>query len=398
MFFFTLLLLLVTHSLWMQLNSTASPQIPWFEFLCQFPQTIERGFLAALVLAAILLIFSASESLTRRVIRVVYFVSFTGLVLLDQHRLQPWTLQLLLFSIVLSLAPRRDGLSCCRALVIILYAYSAISKIDLAFLDGQGQLLLDGLLKPFGVDNEMWSRQTKRALAASFPVGELLVACLLVPQRTRGIGLVGATLMHLMILVALGPWGLNHENGVLIWNVYFLFQNFILFRKPSEAAESDPSPRKASSWIAIGVTGLFAILPSLENWGWYDHWPAWAVYSARPERVEVLVDESIVASLSPSLQSLCGRPAPLDVRVPIVLDRWSFQTRDCPIYPQARYRVALANALLRKQVDSQSITIEISSTPNRFTGKREKHVFHGWKEIDQLRKNYRLNTQARILE
>ncbi len=396
--FFTLLLVLVTFPLWKPLDSTASPQIPWFDFLCQFPQSIETGFLAALILAAILLVFSAKKSLTRRVTRVVYLASFIGLVLLDQHRLQPWTLQLLLFSVVLSLAPRRDGLSCCRILVVTLYVYSSISKIDLAFLDGQGQLLLDGLFKPFGVNNEMWSRQTNRALAASLPLGELLVAFLLVTDRFRRIGLVGATLMHLMILVALGPWGLNHEYGVLIWNVYFIFQNFILFRKPIEAVEAAPSSRKVSNWIAIGVTGLFAFLPALENWGWYDHWPAWAVYSARPERVEVLVDESIVPSLPASLQELCGRPAPLDVRVPIVLDRWSFHTRNCPIYPQARYRVALANALLRKQVDSQSITIEISSTPNRFTGKREKHVFHGWKEIDQLRKNYRLNTQARILE
>ncbi len=153
---FAFLLLYVTTPLWGAGGTEISPQIPWFEALCLTPQFIDTLFLVTLSLSSALLLFVSANAPFRRENLIVFFLSLTGLLLLDQHRLQPWALQFFLFSFVLAISHNVCGLKCCRILVIIIYVYSAISKFDLSFLDGPWQILLDGLKKPLQIDISMW--------------------------------------------------------------------------------------------------------------------------------------------------------------------------------------------------------------------------------------------------
>ena len=391
---FTILLLIATWGLWSSPASAANPQIPWLSVLCPVPSWVDLVLLSGVILASSLLMIDRTKSPRRWLAQAAYFVCFSGLVLFDQHRLQPWTLQFLLIGAVLTLSPNQIGLRCCRWIVVTVYIYSAISKFDDAFLTGHGQLLLDGLLKPFSIDHAFWPERTRQLIVAMFPIGELATALLLISRRLRRWGVASSCLMHITLLLTLGPLGLDHENGVLLWNLFFIFQNILLFWNGPESRQ-EPSVLRATDRLTYTLTGIMFVLPILENWGMYDHWPAWAVYSPRPERVRILVDEKATKRFPQNLQSLCGSPTPLDDRVPLLLDRWAFQTRHCPIYPQLRYRLALASALLVDHAANEEVTIKIGFTPDRWTGKRKSTTLTDKAAMDLYLKNFRVNITPR---
>lgn len=397
---FTLLLLVVTHALWGSPPTVDNPQIPWFAWGIDAPFGVDICSVFLLSTASLGLCLFSMRNRTTRAFFLIYTISFSILILLDQHRLQPWVLQFLLMTIVLGLSKHHLGMKCCRWIVLTIYFYSALSKLDTSFYESHGQLLLDGLLKAVHIDGSFWSDNFRNLLAMLFPLGELLIVSLLLFRRTCRCGVVFSWVMHSAIILAVGPLGLNHEFGVLLWNVYFILQNYILFwahqDKREEEATLPPSRIQIGNRLAVSLTILFAVLPVLENWGWYDHWPAWAVYSSRSESVVILVDQEAAEEFPNFLKELCGRPILFEEKVPVSLDRWSFEKRNCPIYPQMRYRLALAKALIQEWTSEDEIEFKIESTPQRWTGERETITLVGWSELERyLSATFYLNTKAR---
>jgi len=398
---FTLCLMGVTWPLWSASLSWDSPRIPWWECLTTAPPLLDGiGLSAALLGAAGLVVTTWSSTARVRIFSPLLFVLGIGLLVsLDQHRLQPWVVQFLLFGLFALFASGEVFLRGARWMVIAIYLWSAISKMDVTFLSQQGQLFLNGLLDPLGIDHTYWSPAFKQRIAAGFPAGELLTALLLLSPRTRRWGLVLSVLLH-TVLIGILAFGLGHEWGVLIWNVYFILQNLILFRpisriRPATVSETPFMVRRSWNW-SWGIP-LFAITyPALELAGACDHWPAWGVYCARPAQVKILIPDYATENLPDQLKSHLGLPAPLDERLPLSLDAWCFETRRCPIYPQERYRLALAVALLKSHLAENAIAVEIRSTPNRWTGARTLTTLNGFNEIEQhCRKQFLLNTTPR---
>jgi hypothetical protein len=318
-------------------------------------------------------------------------------ILLDQHRLQPWAYQFVIVGAVLSLAPTGHGLRLVRLLVVSIYFWSAVSKVDAAFLESHGQLLLDGLLKATRNDVAAWSPGVRRAAAAAMSLGELAVGALLLLPRTRRVGLTASIAMHVVLLLTLGPWGLDHKPGVLIWNVCFIAQNLLLFRRASAPEPQTPGGGVATygSGAATIVVTLSAVLPALEPIGWWDHWPGWAVYSSRPALVRILVRESRVDDLPAALRTCVGPPEPLTDWRPVSIDAWSFDLRQCPIYPQERYRLALIGAIAGEAGLEDDVRVRVETSPNRRTGERSQFELSGIAEIRARCGVFRLNTRAR---
>ncbi|MCA9110467.1 MAG: hypothetical protein KDA52_10990 [Planctomycetaceae bacterium] len=401
------LLVFATWPLW--IPGPELPEIPWSESWCFLPESFFDWTLLAGAALWLVLEFVGLDRRSCRtwIIRGILAGPWMILLVLDQHRLQPWVMQMLMLAAILSVADARTGLRCARLLVISIYIHSALSKIDVAFINSHGQFLLDGLTKSLGVSTEFWSATTKRVLAGTFPVGELLTGIFLLWPRTRRIGLTLAIMMHVMLLLTLGPLGHAHHWGVLVWNVYFILMDLLIFRA-SVPVEKDRielparnssilSPdfsEKAGNVIAYAGTALFAILPCLSWWGYWDHWPSWAVYSSRPAIVEVSVPEGDIERLPQSLQPFIGSPQPLSDLCPVNLDAWSFETLWCPMYPQERYRLAVALALgERSGIDSMRVIVR--SSPDRWTGERQETTLDGLPAIRSRAEKFWINTRSR---
>ena len=375
--------------------STEFPRIPWFSWLCEIPNWCDRVALAGLIsgLVSVLVLAPWRERFAAPKVRLAIFailaVSGGMLLLLDQHRLQPWAYQFAWIVLVLATAPAGRALMLIRLLTIGIYLWSAISKFDATFLATTGPDLLHGLWQTLALDPHLLDGNRASTLAWGLPLGELAVALLLAMPWTRRFGLLVSIVMHGLLLVVLGPWGLDHQPGVLLWNLYFIGQNILLF-----GARIEPVAGSERRWglAEMGIS-LALLLPILEPFGWFDHWPAWAVYAPGAERVTLLLDAAAAERLPESMQAHLGSPQWRDGGRVVRTDLWSLRALSAPIYPQGRFRAAVASAIIERYQFDEGATLVVESRADRLTGDRERRVFRGADAIKRHATSYWVNTR-----
>jgi hypothetical protein len=259
-----LTLLLATHRLW--LGSTGFPQVPAFRWLISAPDWVD---------AATAGIFLVGAAISGR--RGHFWVAATAFVLvsacLNQHRLQVWAYHLSTAGLFATFSAPGRALPRLRWLTISIYAWSAVSKLDVGFAAGPGQTLLGGLAAAFQMNPP----------AGAFgkygpwlmPIGELMTAVALAVPRWRRVGLWLSIAMHVLLLLAVGPLGLGHELGVQIWNVLFLVQNVILFRQRAETIATTADGQAVSTQpradrLMGGLLAFVVVMPALQPWSFWD--------------------------------------------------------------------------------------------------------------------------------
>ena len=274
--------------------------------------------------------------------------------------------------------------------------------MDQGFCVGHGRFLLDGFCKAIGFirGTEFWPEAVRWSVTAAIPVFELLIAFGLSWQRTRGGAVIGAAIMHIALLMALGPFGHGHRPGVLIWNVFFLVQNWWLFHRTGRVQHDVAGiPQSGVNPIGNSFSRLvvFAAMfwPSLESFELCDHWPAWAVYAAKPERVTVFVHATELAKLPVNLKQYLEDQQILDEWHPLRIDRWSLDTVYSPIYPQDRFQVGVALGLV-SNLELNQIRVVIAGPANRWTGKRAVHEYIGLESVNTLADSFRCGARPRL--
>ncbi len=412
-------LLAATHALWFPRSlDDAFPQVPLLQAFCGWPvlaDTVCAGWLIAGWLM-ILLGWRQAGCLS---------VLVTGclLICLNQHRLQPWHCQLLIFALIFSLVSPQLQLKALRIMVVSIYVFSALSKLDYEFLHTVGQQFLEQLLSFVGLDN--FSGSTGILMASIIPVAELALALGLVFPKTRPWAGVGVCGMHCLLLLILGPWGLNHSWGVLLWNVYFIGLAWLLFVWPvaSDATHSDSSSPllnsqsasppssseelastgrsswnvrlKLGDWLAAVMLLPLLVMPVGERFGLWDHWPSWALYAPHSSRVEIFVATTAIERLPESLQAITPPPVgnPLWVRLPIA--SWSLTTLGVPVYPQARFQLGVARSLAEKLSTEFELRVDILGVASRFTGRRTTQRREGMTALRRASEHYFFSTLPR---
>jgi len=294
-----------------------------------------------------------------------------------------------------------------RWLLISVYVYSALGKLDYEFLHSVGQRMLAAMARLCGQDSSTIPMSVRLGLVATFPVTELLLGIGLAWPKTRRVAGLLAIGFHVVLVVLLGPLGLNHRLGVLIWNVQFAILAYLLFvaggeRRTARDAESFDSnsfwqaglQRLCCLWIATVIA-----LPCTERFGLWDHWPSWALYAPHSSRVRIEVTTPVLGRLPAELLGWMNLPKQVDelalewIDVPI--DMWSLQSLGTPIYPQARYQLGVAKHLA-SAIDSEfDVRLTILSNANRWNGERQSRVFEGSSPIANAGGDYWWNTAPR---
>lgn len=282
-------------------------------------------------------------------------------MILDQHRLQPWAWQLLLMAIWWSSASvgqisNLPGV----VLTVSIYFWSAISKLDSDFVASHGQTLIEALLQSVGIHAGHWPASCKSWLAAFLPVGELLVAIGLCWSRTRRAALIAAIALHVGLILALGPLGLGHRLGVLLWNLVFIGHDWLLFAAttfvvPRFDGSSQQTAFRLKAGLRTAVVAFVCVWPVTEHLGWCDRWLAWSVYVARSDRVSVTFTDEGLRRLPES-----ARRCIADDELPI--DRWSLTALDVPIYPQLRFHFGVVEWLRRRCGEENLVEVIVQRT------------------------------------
>lgn len=382
------------------------PSVPWFSSLTRVPLAVDAGALAFLISGLFGLLVAppaGTLGLGQHWGRwLLGSIGLGGLVLLllNQHRLQPWMYQFSWLWLIFAVAPRDRVLPLWRWVVIGIYFWSAVSKFDVTFSTTIGAQLIQGLWGAVGLAARDMPATTAAQWAWIFPTGELLAAAALVSRRTWRVGLVVSLFMHGSLLILLGPWAQEQEPGVLLWNLFFMGQNLLLFTAKRERVgvipdENEDAEPTGGRWAECVLLGAFLLLPALDLGDRLDHWPAWSVYAPGAERVTLVLDPGGAEKLPVEARQFVGEPSWTDETQMVRTDLWSLGTLSVPIYPQGRFRAGVAVAVVERYGLDAEARLVVDTRADRLTGKRDRTEFRGRAAIERHARSYRINTMAR---
>ena len=397
---FGLTLLAVTWRLWTP--QQAFPQVPLLALATRLHGWCDwlgaAGMVAGLLMA---LVARAAGAWGRRGL-LLFAASTCAMFVLDQNRLQPWAYQLAIMALVLAWGEGRSAVALLRLFIASFYFHSALTKLDYSFLHTLGQQFLAVLVELAGGSLDSWGDTARLAAALVFPVGELLVAAGLCVARLRGAALVGAVMLHVLLVAILGPWGLDHKPGVLVWNCFFIVQDVLLFAPqrwltwksampPAASDEPVRVPRRVRALVAAVV-----LLPLLVWSTWFDMWPSWGLYASNSERVVLLVHRSELANLpEPVARFVEESPDEREPWARVRLDRWALETLGAPIYPQGRSQLGAAQAVIERYVAAHRARVVRFGLAARLNGERSHDVFTSLGQLQAAGGEYYWNTSPR---
>lgn len=341
-----LALVAVTWKLWTP--QEVFPRVPLFRWAP--PDWWDWTSLALIIAGGIGLVIRPPRHL-RTLAATLAFGLAIGFVC-DQHRLQPWAWQFFILALLIALADDALLWNGWQWLTISIYFYSALSKFDARFLHfigaGFAETALGGMLKQ---DSNLPASTDLYAVhywvAWLFPIGELIVAILLVAPRSRRWGMWAVIGMHGLLLQILGPFGLDHSYGVLIWNVVFIVQAVLLFMPrdrlwshetlmiPLRSAQQSEFPWR-NRWARRLMT-VVLLWPATYPLGFCDAWPGWAVY-VEPFPAGWLDEVKSSGAYPVESQPIRGSGHYADVAI----SSWSLRELNAPVYPHLRSTVATA--------------------------------------------------------
>lgn len=309
-------------------------------------------------------------------------VSLSALLLMDQHRLQPWAYQSLVYAFALATLPWSRARPFLIAVAISIYAYSSAGKLDYQFTHTVGAEMFQLLASPFA---ELSIDQASK-FALTLPLGELALAVLLTIPRTRRLGGWFAIGLHVSLIAMLGPFGMNHSLGVLCWNALLAAQAFLLFgrraRHRVSPEQRDSITRSLRTALPAAVMWVPLVMPLFERVGYWDHWTSWALYSPHNSRISAEFHEVVLGQLPESLQEhLSDNDG--DRWYVADIDQWSLQSRRVPVYPQARYQLSLLSEVVEAFESDEGVRVTVQSVSDRFDGTREQQPLIGRQSLKE---------------
>lgn len=259
------------------------------------------------------------------------------LVLFDIDRLQPW----LYFDAWLLLAfTGKDPKTLVRVLVVTLYFWSGIQKLNLGF----ATRVFPAMLHPLGLD---------RAAPIWFlvPLAEIAIAFLLFVPRTRFYGICLAVLIHGLTLVDLASLGRDANSVVWPWNFEMPVLAFAVFFRNDEPL----FPAAWSSGLGKAALAITGIMPALSFFGWWDDYLSASLYSGTSADAFLLFSEAGAAKIPPNIQPYIQRRPD---RIGIDVTRWALTDLNVPPYPEIRVYRALARRLAIAPPDMTLLVVE----------------------------------------
>ncbi len=362
-----LLMILATWPLWWGVHEFPTiPYVPLIEKFSPWVDPVATMVLFIGLLAGVLL----PNPKTWWCIPVL--CSTCWLVLASQQRLQPWVWHGGLIVLSWQLFAPRTASRWWLVILVTIYICSGISKLDLAFAHELGPTLLGGLLQSLGLSaiTRLWSPAIWHTISLALPAGELLVGILVAIPRTRNMGLILAMIMHGLLISALGPWGLNHSAGVILWNISCAGIAFGLLVQHRQLGKSKrqsepllpkvenlktPSrplfsfPENVRHLVMASLLWLPALFVLFELGA---PWTGWAVYSMRSEKVTLYLTEDDLQKLPPSLQKWVepglpeGPCADLDHLHRLALNHWTLNELKAPMPPQKSFSMGVIEHLI----------------------------------------------------
>lgn len=260
--------ILFSGRLWFQTDRVIVPAPIW-PAMSALPENINAVLYgAALLICGILLV-------APRYCRLGIFLPaiFTYWILQDQLRWQPFVYMYVFSLFALAFTDRKadeSGFDPIRVMIAGVYFWAGAYKINTYFMAS---------IFPWFVEPIFPDKQLAMIIGIFVPFEEAFIGLALLIPRLRIPALLMATVMLVVVLASLGPFGHNWGHIVWPWNVYLYLITFILFFwEKRDFLEK----RALRSKISAVSAALFVFLPALGGLGYWGMHPSFMLYSGMP--------------------------------------------------------------------------------------------------------------------
>lgn len=265
----------------------------------------------------ILFLFLASLVVTLffpfRINVILSFCLLLILILLDQSRLQPYIFMYVSTFFVLSMCGNKHNsaaLNSLRIMVAFAYFWSGIQKINYEFFTGIFPWFISPYMfvssYPEDIPYNTILENTVVALIYAVPFFEASIGILLIVMKNKTAPLIMAAVMLAIVMLSLGPLGLQHNFIVWPWNIWlfamavWLFQDHVPVKQLFRISRAQPAAAK------LFVILLFGIMPLFSFWNMWDAYLSFKLYSGdkyiASASIENADKEKLPAALKPHLK------------------------------------------------------------------------------------------------
>ncbi len=352
-------------NLWFPI-SRSFPRAP---LLIGLPQKVTppvEYFLSTLLSVALVALVLAKRPMKYLIVAIV---ALFLLCFLDQTRLQPWVYQYLAVFIVIALDHQRRGeklsvltLSALQLIVASLYLWGGLQKLNYSF----SHEVLPQLLGPMQNILGLSPRQLS-ALGLGIAMIEIFTGFGLLLKKTRKICICLALAMHGLILALLIAQ--NQNTVIWAWNIALVLMVVVLFWR------SDISIGQLFRYWRAGNTGsrasmiaaaLYAVLPILSFWGWWDLYLSGALYSGNTPVAVVRVDGGIYERLAQTTKRQVFVTKSGERMLPLY--EWSMAELNVPPYPEFRVYQQLTREICSFAEDKSQAELIVKTRPAIMNG------------------------------
>jgi hypothetical protein len=350
----------LSFKLWFP-TARSFPRAPLLGSLPQFIVPAVDYFLSSLLVVALVALISRkwpTASLIAAIILLVF------LVLLDQHRLQPWVYQYLLLLTVLvwhvwlSRAARSTllVLSILQLIVAMLYVWSGVQKLNYSF----SSEVLPQLLGPL---QNYWpfTLIPLSLLGLGIALIEIIVGGGLLTRRFRTPCIWLALIMHAGILGLLIWQGKN--SVVWAWNAALMLITIILFWRSDNSVQSFArwQANKGSARVAQILVVVLIVMPILSFWGWWDQYLSGALYSGNTPVAVIGVDQETYEQLPEPAKRTVFKTKGGEQMLPLF--EWSMTELNVPPYPELRVYKQVTREICKLAKDKNLVQLIVKERP-----------------------------------
>jgi hypothetical protein len=350
--------LLLSHKLWV--NSRSYPVTPVHPLLrpVRFPFDYAMFAVFLTVLA-----FIAVAKTPAKLIATFVFLAFVW-ALFDQSRWQPWFYQYLFMLSALGLwfsnrtdsLRRAAALNTCRLIIVSIYFWSGIQKLNPAFVRGT----FPWMLAPFTGVLSAAVIARAHSVAVAAPFVEIGIALGLLAQRSRNAAVLVAVAMHLFILASVGPLGHNYNNVIWPWNVAMLASVPLLFWRVREVRAANVLWAQKLAFQKL-VLVLFAIAPALSLVNRWDTFLSFSLYTGNRDTATFYMAAPVAARLPANVQEFVNEEDPQDPSRPdsLAVSDWSWGELNVPPYPELRIFKNIGRQICRQASQPSDVNLVI---------------------------------------
>ena len=260
------------------------PVVPAFDLAITIP-TLLHTTLFVLSISSLFLLFLFPK---KNKLLLVILVAELFSCVLDVARWQPWEYQHI-FMLLVCCLNKNNPKAACNGLFFILvstYIYSGFHKMNGAFLFSIWERII--LHNFIGLPNTTISNVKLHYAGLLLPILEICLGLSLLLLKNKKLPALLLISMHILLLLLLGPLGVNHNSVVWPWNACMILLLYLLFIKETKVGYSLIELGKKSNLIVLLFWG---ILPLLSFVGYWQQYFSSNLYSGNTIKMDICFED-----------------------------------------------------------------------------------------------------------